>query len=556
MAEGSICTVEEENEIVMNQISREQLAELSSLTIENPQKALALLRDYDKEYKGDPNFQRNSGGFLIDIGDSLGKSDIVQEGIERIEAVLDKGEYGHPGVLYNVANGYSNLCNIMRRSKGKVYRLDPDDTPLLQAKHYYRKAIKTIDQANRGLRAQLWVNYGNCLSGLGRTVDAISAYDRALQAVPDHCMAKGNLAIELYHFARIAQYPVFLLDALEMLERVLATDGLEKRASIGARQVFERVRDRIAADISDLGVERTVQERQEPTVPSGYVREYIDFCAKHQLFMNFCLGCRRCDRYFKDSLTFSLITDIDDTTSFKRLTRVVNEIKESYALARLLLFQALHPSLDTVTIDDLTAYVDNLDYAVYGIRTASLKLAFESAYNILDKIAHFLNDYLNLGIKYDPNVKFTMNGRIWRKNKHRLRSELLELDNQHLFGLYDLARDLAIDYKQPEKNGYWGHLRRTRNSLTHEYLIPHIEATGWAVEADDESLHLYYADLVDQTIDLLQFVRAAVIHLIAFIDLEERKKREVSEGLIAPMYITWYEPTLFTPALDLGHWDS
>jgi len=536
----------------MIQISNEELAALSAIVIDDPQKALTVLREYDEKYKRDPNFWFNSGGFLIDIGDGLGQSNLVLEGIVRIEAVLDQDGYDHPNMLYNVANGYSTMCNLVRRSKGKDYRLDPDDTPLLRAKHYYRRALERIDQAGRDLRAQLWVNYGNCLSGLGRAVEAISAYDRALQIVSDHSMAKGNLAIELHYFARIAQYPIFLLDALEMLEEVLSAKNLGEYAGVGAPQAFERTRDKIAAEISELGIDRTARVEEKPTLPSGYVGEYLEFCAGHQLFLNFCLSCRRCDRYVKDSLAFSLITDLDDRTSFTRLTRVVNEIKESYAFARFLLFQALYPSLNTVPIDDLTAYVDNLDYAVYGIRIASLKLAFESAYNVLDKIAHFLNDYLGLGVKSGLRLTFTTSGRIWReKDKDQLRSELLDLNNQYLLGLYDLARDLDIDHTQPEKDGYWGQLRRTRNSLTHEYLIPHIEGIGWAVEADDESLHLFYTDLVDQAIDLLQLVRAAVIHLIAFIDLEERRKYQASEGLVAPMYVTWYEPTLFTPALDL-----
>lgn len=539
----------------MAQISSEELAALSALVVDAPQKALALLREYDDRYRRDPNYYFNSGGFLIDIGDGLRQPDFVLDGIVRIEAIIDQIDYNEPNMLYNVANGYSALCNLDRRSKGKDYRLNPDDTPLLRAKHYYRMTLEKIDQTSQDLHAQLWVNYGNCLSGLGRAVEAISAYDRALQIVPNHSMAKGNLAIELHHFARVAQYPIFLLDALEMLEQVLSERDLGEYAGVGARQAFEHKRDQIAAEISEQGIDEIARADVKPTRPSGYVEEYVEFCARHQLFMNFCLSCRRCDRYAKDSLTFSLITDLDDRTSFTRLTRVINQIKESYAFARFLLFQALHPSLNTVSVDDLTTYVDNLDYAVYGVRIAALKLAFESAYNVLDKIAHFLNDYLDLGVKSGPKLTFTTNGRIWRdKDRNQLRSELMDLNNQHLLGLYDLARDLDIDHTQPEKDGYWGQLRRTRNSLTHEYLIPHIEGIGWAVQADDKSLHLFYTDLVDQTIDLLQLVRAAVIHLIAFIDLEERKKYHASEGLVAPMYATWYEPALFTPGLDL--WDK
>lgn len=535
------------------QMLNEELAALSALVVDEPQRALALLREYDEDYERDPNFWFNSGGFLIDIGDGLRQSNLVLEGIDRIEAVLAQVGDDDPNMLYNVANGYSTLCNLVRRSQGKDYRLDPDDTPLLQAKHYYRRTIEKTDQVSRELRAQLWVNYGNCLSGLGRAVEAMTAYDKALRIVPDHPMAKGNLAIELHYFSKIAQHPLFLLDALEMLEQVLSKKSLGDYAGVGARQAFEHTRDQIVAEISKLEIDGAARAKQKPTsVPSGYVGEYMEFCARHQLSLNFCLSCRRCDRYAKDSLAFSFITDLDDRTSFTRLARVINEIKESYAFARFLLFQAISPSLNTVPIDDLTAYVDNLDYAVYGVRIASLKLAFESAYNILDKIAHFLNDYLKLGVRSDPGLTFTTNGRIWRKKtSNLLRSELMDLNNQHLLGLYDLARDLDIDHRQPEKDGYWGQLRRTRNSLTHAYLIPHIEGIGWAVEADNESLHFFYTDFEHQTIDLLQLVRAAVIYLIAFIDLEERRKYQASEGLIAPMYVTWYKPALFTPGLDL-----
>ncbi len=535
----------------MSQISGDELAELNALVDKNPKKALAVLREYDEKYETDPNYQVNSGGFLIDIGEVLGQSNIVLGGIIRIEAVLDQIGCFHPNMLYNVANGYSAMSNLMRRSKGQAYRLEPNDTHLVRAKHYYRRAIEEIDQEDGDIRAQLWVNYGNCLSGLGRTVDAISAYDRALQLVPDYPMAKGNLAIEMHYFARIAHHPIFLLDALEKLNQVLSADNLGPYAGVGARKAFKRKRDEIAAEISELSVDKRERVVERPKLPSGYMGEYLDFCAGHQLFLNFCLSCRRCDRYVKDSLAFSLITDLDDRTTFTRLTRVVNEIKESYAFARLLLFQSLYPSLNIVPIDDLTTYVDNLDYAVYGTRVASLKLAFESAYNVLDKIAHFLNGYLALGVKSGPKLTFTTNGRIWHeKDNDKLRPELLDLNNLHLLGLYDLARDLDIDYNQPENDGYYGQLRRTRNSLTHEYLIPHVEGMGWSVEADDEKLHLFYADLVEQAKDLQRLVRAAIIHLIAFIDLEERRKHQCFDGLVAPMYVPWYDANLFTSALD------
>jgi tetratricopeptide (TPR) repeat protein len=331
---------EEELEVQVTRIREEELAALSTLVVNEPRKALALLREYDQEYERDPDFWFNSGGFLIDIGYALEQSNLVGEGICRIEDVMDQLHYDHPTMLYNAANGYYALYRLVRRLQGKDYRFDPDDTPLLDAKHYYRTALEKTAQVGRDLRAQLWANYGNCLSGLRRTVEAMSAYDQALQIAPDHPMAKGCLAIELHHFAGITQYPVFLLDAFEMLEQVLSNSSLHEYAGVDARQTFERNRDQIAAEISQLEIDETARTHEEPTsAPSGYVAEYVRFCAKYQLLLNFCLSCRRCDRYAEDSLTFSLITDPDDRTCFTRLARVINEIKESYAFARFLLFR-------------------------------------------------------------------------------------------------------------------------------------------------------------------------------------------------------------------------
>jgi tetratricopeptide (TPR) repeat protein len=536
----------------MDDISAEELARLNEIALRSPQEALALLREYEERFQRDMNFWINSGGLLIDIGSDLAQPGLVQEGIFRLESVVAQVGDQTSEVTYNLANGYSALFQLDRRSQGDGFRFDPDDTPLLKAKHLYRQALTRSDKLDRDLRAQLWVNYGNCLSGLGRAVEAMSAYERALRVRPDHPMAKGNLAIEVYYLAHTADHRLFLLDARDLLKQALSNDQLEQYGGPGARSHFEKTRQEITGVIAQLGVGPDAhREQAEPTFSSANESEYVDFCVHHHLFLNFCLHCRRCSAYSRDSLTFSLVTGIKDDTSFVRLARVINEVKERYVFARLLLFQALRPVLDTVPIDDMTTYTDNLDYAVYGVRVASLKQAFESAYNILDKTAHFLNSYLRLGVRSGLRLSFMTDGWIWREKKAQsLRAQLRQMGNWHLFGLYDLARDFHFDARHPERDGYWGRLRRVRNALTHEYLVPHVEGIQWAHEADDPALHIGFDDLVDLTVALLQLVRAAVIYLIAFVDREERKRRRMSTGLIVPTAAARYDPALFTPALD------
>ena len=528
----------------------DKLRIVNELVHQDPCKALALLRELESTDREDPGVIANVGGLLIDIGNDLRQQDLVREGICRCERAINLlGGSAH--LFYNVANGHYSLDKLSKCSTESGHAFNPDDTSLLQAKSYYRLALES-EEIDAGLRAQLWVHYGNCLSGLGRCVEAISAYDEALRVDPEHPMAKGNQGVELFHFAHIAGHPILAVDAHRMVGEALASDLLETCGGPVARASFERTERRIAAFLDRCNLAPTVAQNNRASFASEYQESYVEFCARHQLFLNFCLRCRRCERYCRDSLGFSLITDIGDETSFIRLSRVMNEIKERFAFARLLLFQSAQPALDTVPIDELTSYVDNLDYAVHGCRVASVKRAFEGAYDILDKIAHFINDYLSLGIKAGSQLTFTTNRQLWRQGKERtMRPELLQLENWSLYDLYDLARDLDLASDHSECNGYSASLRRLRNALTHEYLVLHVEGISWETKADQARLHADYRVFFDQTIALLQLVRAAIIYLIGFVGQEERKKHQKMTGIVLPMLAHSYDVELFDASLDI-----
>lgn len=535
----------------MNQFTQEQLDYLYSLLNNDPEGCLRLLKEYQLKYHHDPNFWINSSGLLIDLGDHFNRPGLVEEGIKIIEQVLDKRDFKEPSLFYNVANGYMSLYGIKKRLDGPNFCVNTDETPLINAKKLYRKALEKRGTLNLKLRAQLLVNYGNCLSALGRSVEAMEAYDNALLIIPSHLMAKGNLAIEFHYFARITRHSIFLLDAHEILEEVTSYDDLGDYAGPHAKQFFENQKEIIANEIVQMGLKETKVRKGTNRPDNKRTKEYIDFCARNQLFLNLCHSCRRCEHYNQDNVTFSLQTDLDDNVSFIRLSRVINNIKEQYSFARFLFYKALYPGENLIPIDRLTSYIDNLDYAVYGSRVASMKLSFECAFNVLDKIAHFLNDYLDLGLTDGREITFTTNGKIWKENGN-LRSEIQTRNNYSLFGLYDIARELDIDFKEPNNDGYLGHLRRTRNYLTHEYLILHVEKISWATEADSDTVHLIYSDFVDQVMEVLKLVRSAIIYLIAFIDLEERRKAGKTKGFIAPMYSTEFDHKLFSSSFEIN----
>ncbi len=520
----------------MTTISQGELNNLSVLIVEDARQALEMLLRYQQKYRDDINFAANKGGLLIDIGSRLGDTGVVRQGMASIDELLPRaGEQSRPLLLYNLGNGYMALHSIARRQPG--FSFDPDDTRLREAKRCYRGVLGGSERLDANQRAGLRVNYGNCLASLGRSLEAIHQYETALRHAPNHPMAWGNLGVELERFAFVGQDPAILRAANEGLLRALADDSLEQMGEDSARPGFEKAQQRIARLLSQLVEDAGLGGPEVPQAATPYHQAYSEFCVKHELFLNFCLKGRPCQRVAEDAVSLSITTPLDDETTYPRLARVVNEIKERYAVARLLLFEACNPPLDTQPYDEMTYYADNLDYAVYGIGPTKLKLAFESAYNILDKLAFFVNDYLDLGIK----VRLVSFQGLWKERKTAaLRPAIVERGNWHLYGLYDLSKDLA-------PTGYLEHLRLTRDYLTHRYLVLHVEGLDWLTSADGPGYHSGYRQLLTNTIELMRLVRSAVIYLIAFIDREERAKRQDGEGSIAPMRVPPYRPYRLGP---------
>jgi tetratricopeptide (TPR) repeat protein len=519
----------------MTNISQKEIDHLHNLIGQSVQEALELFRNYEQRYADDADFRNNRGTFMIDIGSALKDSALVQQGIQLTEQVLLSIEDKlRPTFQYNLGNGYYAVHAIERRKQD--FSFNPDTTSLIKAKKHYRDALRWLEHLGNNLRAQLHINYGNCLSGLGRSIEAISEYNAALIHVPDHPMAWGNLGVKLERFAYISRYRTHLFDAYEALNKALTGTRLEEIGESRARSYFNEVRAHIETILNKIKKESGHSSEPEMSVnTSAHHQGYIKFCIKYQLFLNFCLMRQSREHMTEDSVRFSMVTAYNDNTTFPRLSRVVNEVKERYAAARLLAYEAINMPFDTQPYDEMTFYVDILDYAVYGIRVAKLKLAFESAYNILDKIAFFIKDYLRLEMS-EKNIYFHT---IWKKD-NKFRNEILDRKNYHLYGLYDISRDL-------QKGNYLSHLREIRNHLTHRYLVPHIEKIDWLTSVDSPEYHLGYRELLDRTIELLQLVRSAVIYLIAFIDQEERGKGGKENIHIVPQVLPPYRYYPFGP---------
>jgi hypothetical protein len=495
----------------------------------------ALNRLYALETKNSKNkaIKYNTASFLIDIGFGLKNFKIVREGIDKGEKLLKEPFYESQkaNLYYNCANGYISLFQLEYDKKGGIKQI-VDNKNLQDAKRNFREAIKEIDNFDFKLRSQLWTNYGNCLDQLGRGMEALYAYEEALKIDSNFSMALGNKAMAMRFFADISgtYRGAIYIKSYQILKSILENEDLIKFGSIAAKKSFEYEIKQIKRQFKDKSLlSKSLQHPQyDLTFATLFEKFYIEFCSKHKLFLNFHIHEDKCETSIVDPIFISLITPIDDNKTFYNLAKYINQIKEDYATARLLLVQSQFKRKDFDNISKRTTFVNTLDYSIFNIYIGLLKSAFKEAYNILDKISRFINEYYKLGIKND--IYFTS---IWQykvnKNDWKIRPKIINSKNISLYALYDIFLDF--------KSGYYEKIREIRNALTHERLVIYNSSILTKWDNKNDKYNIGYDTMLSQTIKLLQLLKSSIIYLINFVQLEENKKRKDSTGRITPMYI-------------------
>jgi len=490
------------------------------------EEALRLLRCLQADTRGSELVELNSVGFLIDIGVALTDPELIRQAIAVGERLMTHAtDTERVNLSYNLANGHSSLFQLeCDRSQGLDQLLG--NHCLQRAKSLLRDIIPRVVDLRPELTKQVWVNYGNCLDGVGRTIEALDSYDQALAIDPCFAMALGNKGIALCFFADVSGVyrSAMYVKGYQMLEAALGTEQLDDHGGVSARHAFELQARRIAAMFEDQ--DALHKELQHPRYAvedaTAFEQFYLDFCSKHRLFLNLHVHEEWCKASVSDPVFISLVLPADDNVTFYHLARQLNQIKEDYAAARLLLVQSQFRKGDLDRISSATTYADTPERALFNIYVGLLKSAFRGAYGVLDKVAVFLNEYYGIGL-CERAVQFhsTYDRRcIWARGGVP-RPEIRQSENISLYALYDVFLDFD--------GGYYARLRDIRNALAHRTLLvreSYVEAQGASETADALTLE----EMVAETVGLLQLARSCVIYLINCVQLEESRNRDQPPG--------------------------
>ena len=521
--------------ISQNEIIKQKCFKISNMIRErNYKEAIQTFNILESKYSKNITIRFNKVGIFIDAGFGLKNENIIIEGvkvgIELLKEELDKIYLSN--LHYNIANGYMSLYQLSRdRSEG--LNQIPDNENIQNAKNHYRNSIKHIDLFDYKLKKMLWTNYGNCLDSLGRGLEAIFCYEQALKPDSKFAMALGNRAKAMRFFADISGVyrGAIYIEAYQMLKSAIEQNNLIQHGGLSAKESFKDEIEKIEYLFKDKKVllKKIEHKKYSESDLSDFEKFYLDFCSNYKLFLNFHIHAEKCDASIVDPVFISLITPVEDNQTFYNLAKYINQIKEDFAVARLLLVQSQFKREDFNRISKRTSLVYSLDYSMFNLYIGLLKSAFKEAYNILDKAAVFINDYCKIGM--NPTKIHFHRSSFWQR-EDKIRKEYLDSRNISLYALYDIFLDF--------KKGYYQKIKNIRNALTHRRLVIYDSAlTDW--DKKDNSTNIGYETMLNETINLFRMVKSAIIYLINFVEVEEQKKREKSGSHIVPMYVDNYQ---------------
>lgn len=474
--------------------------DLDKLILSNPRAALPRLRDLADAYGDQSFFKQNYGSRLMDIGRDLRDSGLVQEGILETEKFLEQAtDAVRDQILINLASAHRNLYVLSAVNKPLFDGIDSDELSTAKALFNELKLREvTFDAATH---CRYFVEFGNCLSEMGRFYEATRLYEHALELEPNDSVATANLALSFREIALIADDREVLSEASGVFGKALATNRLN---SAGGEGTAERLRE-LKRELDAV----LVQTPPRSAVITVDPKSYQGFCKRTQLFLNFCFHSENCSHNPADTLGFA-VAEIADENQFVKLVRTIDEMKQQFAVARLLVYEGLHHPYDAEKVDDLTFYLDLGDDSVYGVRSGKVKTAYQTIFNLLDKIAFFLNDYLQLGIP-DREIGFRS---IWKDNHKHVRADFFRYSSKYLRALYEVSKELS---------SHFGVFTDIRNLLTHRYFVLHKKKGNWRSNADGDEYHAGYREFLKLTIQLLGLAKSAIVYLTAFVRSNEAK---------------------------------
>jgi tetratricopeptide (TPR) repeat protein len=353
-------------------------------------------------------------GRLIDLADDLKRPAGTSQALEWCDSLEQRGlsESELALLAYFRANAWANRQREKRSDRRAAWAWEQPE--LERQILNLRKAVNSpgFRRLSSVRRSQILTNLANCMNTVGRFVEALEHWNRALAVNPQFGMALGNLGYGLKQYARVLcdsnHQALFLFFAHQALSEALSQRAEYESAYEDAKRAFSTEIAGIERIVDIALVARRLHHHS--LGESEEEQKYRCWSLHNRLFLNPLNDAVIHSVASSDVLT--LPTFITSPEEPPTLIGFFNQMKQEFVSARWMLYEGWHAN--DVHFSDLRVKLYNtLDYPSYSLAIEKVKAAYRIAYSILDKIGFFLNDYMALGI--DPTRVYFKS--VWYKKK-------------------------------------------------------------------------------------------------------------------------------------------
>jgi len=488
-------------------------------------------------------------GLLADLASDLDRPEGTKHAVELAEQCLSRQPVPADAALlhYFLANAWSHLRANSRRASDAEW--DWEQTELEREILHLRRALVADGYLTlpKVRQCQIATNFGNMLSHVGRFVEAIEYWNRALSIDPEFAMAAANRGHGLVYYAR-ALYDPGHQNAFLRQAHLDLTKGLSLGVDERARPVFEHCKSAIEGRLPDDYLQDGTDMEGFSLGDSEDERRYRRWCLDQGLFLNPLNDLGPFPIAARDVFaTPSIVVSIDEGPSYQGF---YNQMKQEFVSARYLYYEGIAAKEPHFSDREVLLF-NTLDYPSYSLSVEKLKLAFRMAYSLFDKIAYFLNDCLQLSIP-ERNVTFRT---MWydRQQRERGLKQWFRLyKNWPLRGLFWLSKDLYENepgFRQsiePDAQ----ELNEIRNHAEHKYLklhdmwSPDLRASRKkSGQGDTLAYSVKRSDFEAKALRILKLARAGLVYLSLGVHWEEQRRQAASstDKIIVPMFLDVWE---------------
>ncbi len=340
-------------------------------------------------------------GQLIDLSLDMNKIEGLRHAIKLSEELQTR--HLTPGQLstsyYFLANAWAGLRKLSRMGSDLEWGWEQKE--IEREIVCLRRALSGIKELPDERVCQILTNLGNLMSEIGRFVEAIEYWYRALAKILSFPMARGNRGYGLSQYATAlydqGHIGLFLKYAHTDLNTAISLELHE-----GARKSFDDRLKWIEKFLSPEFIDKDIDIHGFSLGVSEQEILYREWCLENRLFLSPLndLGpypIAACDVI----TTPSIVAGIDEGPHYQGY---FNQMKQEFTSARYMYYEGINSKKPHFSDRDVLLY-DTLDYPSYSLSTEKVKAAFRIVYSLFDKIAYFLNEYLNLSIP-QRNVTF------------------------------------------------------------------------------------------------------------------------------------------------------